>query len=607
MSVNLSPAGGAAAQFFDNNGNPLSGGKLFTYAAGTTTPQATYTTAAGNVAHTNPIILDSAGRVPSGGEIWLTNAIAYKFVLQNSENVLIGTYDNIEGINSTGVPITASVVSFTGFKGQVGTVQDLADNDGSDWVGFVQSGTGVVARSVQDKLREFWDVEDFVGATDQIKVQAAFDSGKPIKFSKNYSVDAVSITSDGQFIDFNGYALIGTRSFDSSRAQAVLSITALQLTLYKVAVNANFKNYLACIRWFSLSPSKPAQYNNVYGLSVAYSTIGLLYGQEIGTPSQDAAQSENAIYGFKCRGVQQAFVGNQSNGFITLVAPQLDCNPYEWVSQPGFDVTTWQTAARTINNDFGQVVILGGELLKTSTQLGYGIEGSGMRLIGTTIEIACANFLVGPGYLDLKSIVNFYMAADSTNVFTLKSTAGDGGTSIITLDSCQPKRADGVWSYSGSSFINGVSTTPVIFNFNNCLIQNWVPVRIANDNSAIVGAGQVSNAIVRYSNTKLINRNISGTIVRNITLQNTSSATTTAIASAGTIAIDDGGQIFHVSGTAAISIIDAPIPSFRGSVTIIPDGAFTLTTAGNIGKASTAVVGQAMTLHYDGVKWYPSY
>lgn len=98
MAVYLSPVGGAAAQFFDNNGNPLTGGKLYSYAAGTTTPQTTYTTSAGNVAHTNPIILDSAGRVPSG-EIWLTFA-AYKFVLNTSTDVLIATYDNIRGLGA---------------------------------------------------------------------------------------------------------------------------------------------------------------------------------------------------------------------------------------------------------------------------------------------------------------------------------------------------------------------------------------------------------------------------------------------------------------------------------------------------------------------------
>lgn len=110
MSVSLSPLGGAAAQFFTNTGVPLSGGKLFTYGAGGSTPVATYTTITGNIAHSNPIVLDSTGRVPGGGEIWLTDGQSYKFVLQDSANNLIGTYDNITGIN--GDPFTPQ--NFTG-------------------------------------------------------------------------------------------------------------------------------------------------------------------------------------------------------------------------------------------------------------------------------------------------------------------------------------------------------------------------------------------------------------------------------------------------------------------------------------------------------------
>jgi hypothetical protein len=94
MSVNISPFGGVGWQFFDNNGVPLNGGLIYTYAAGTTTPQATYTTSTGNIAQSNPIVLDSTGRVPNG-EIWLLTGLAYKFVLQTSASVLIATYDNI--------------------------------------------------------------------------------------------------------------------------------------------------------------------------------------------------------------------------------------------------------------------------------------------------------------------------------------------------------------------------------------------------------------------------------------------------------------------------------------------------------------------------------
>jgi hypothetical protein len=95
-TVYLSPVGGVAAQFFDNNGVPLAGGKLYTYEAGTTTPQTTYTTTAGSVAHTNPIVLNSAGRVGGSGEIWLTSQ-EYKFILKDANDITIATYDNIVG------------------------------------------------------------------------------------------------------------------------------------------------------------------------------------------------------------------------------------------------------------------------------------------------------------------------------------------------------------------------------------------------------------------------------------------------------------------------------------------------------------------------------
>jgi hypothetical protein len=113
MAVFLSPVGGVAAQFFTNTGAVLTGGKLYTYAAGTTTPLTSYTTNVGNVARTNPIVLDAAGRVPDGGEIWITSA-SYKFVLTDSNNVLIATYDNISGIGAASYQIQ----NFTGTGSQ---------------------------------------------------------------------------------------------------------------------------------------------------------------------------------------------------------------------------------------------------------------------------------------------------------------------------------------------------------------------------------------------------------------------------------------------------------------------------------------------------------
>ena len=117
MAVNLSPVFGAGAQLFDNNGVPLAGGLIYTYAAGTSTPQAVYTSALGTIQHSNPIVLDASGRVP-GGEIWLADGISYKFVVETANAVLIASYDNLIGINSNFVAFTSQEEKQTATQGQ---------------------------------------------------------------------------------------------------------------------------------------------------------------------------------------------------------------------------------------------------------------------------------------------------------------------------------------------------------------------------------------------------------------------------------------------------------------------------------------------------------
>jgi hypothetical protein len=99
MSINLSAFAGAGAQFSDANGAPLTGGLIYTYLAGTSTPATTYTSRDGATNNTNPIVLDAAGRTPA--EIWLDGGVLYKFVLKTSAFVQIGSYDDIPAINDT--------------------------------------------------------------------------------------------------------------------------------------------------------------------------------------------------------------------------------------------------------------------------------------------------------------------------------------------------------------------------------------------------------------------------------------------------------------------------------------------------------------------------
>ena len=168
MTVNISLFAGAGAQFFDNNGVPLAGGLLYTYAAGTTTPATTYTSVTGLTANSNPIVLDSAGRPAS--EIWLTTGSSYKFALQTALAVPIGTWDNIPGAND-----------FTVLTARLANQSDATLGDAL--IGFKQADTnglisGAVGRTVHQKLQDLVSVRDF-GATgdgttdDTTAIQAA--------------------------------------------------------------------------------------------------------------------------------------------------------------------------------------------------------------------------------------------------------------------------------------------------------------------------------------------------------------------------------------------------------------------------------------------------
>ena len=107
-------------QFFGTDGLPLVGGKLYTYAAGTTTPIATYTDHTQDNLNTNPVILDSNGQAG----VWLTDSITYKYTLTDADDVPLFTVDYVS------VPVTtnsfASPPPIGSDVPNVGTFTDLS-------------------------------------------------------------------------------------------------------------------------------------------------------------------------------------------------------------------------------------------------------------------------------------------------------------------------------------------------------------------------------------------------------------------------------------------------------------------------------------------------
>lgn len=78
------------AQFVDDYGKPVAGGKVWTYESGTTNPKTTYADPDGTSANTNPVILDEAGRA----NIYLDDG-AYRVRVLSADNVLIADVNKL--------------------------------------------------------------------------------------------------------------------------------------------------------------------------------------------------------------------------------------------------------------------------------------------------------------------------------------------------------------------------------------------------------------------------------------------------------------------------------------------------------------------------------
>lgn len=147
-------------RYFDVNGNPLSGGKLFTYEAGSLTPKATYKDKDATQANTNPIILNSNGEA----DVWLL-AGSYKFVLKTSADVDQWTVDGIESgsgkldeslFQAKGDIITAQSAS-TPYRLPVGVngealIADSTETAGMKWAPLATVTASVVTGSLVDYL-----------------------------------------------------------------------------------------------------------------------------------------------------------------------------------------------------------------------------------------------------------------------------------------------------------------------------------------------------------------------------------------------------------------------------------------------------------------------
>lgn len=144
MSATLSPV--AKMQFFKADGEPLVGGLLYTYEAGTLTPKVTYVDSGGVQQNTNPVVMNSRGEC----NLWLAPGGAYKFALHDALNTLIWTVDNIVGAgtlsqqNANSVNITGGTI---GSGVTLNATLNVAAGNITGAVAIANGGTGSTTAS----------------------------------------------------------------------------------------------------------------------------------------------------------------------------------------------------------------------------------------------------------------------------------------------------------------------------------------------------------------------------------------------------------------------------------------------------------------------------
>jgi hypothetical protein len=241
MSVNLSPVGNGF-QFFTNNGEPLVGGKLDTYQAGSTTPLTTFTDSSGLIPNTNPIILGTDGRPPD--TIWLSEGFFYKFVLSDANDVQIQVYDNLYGIIGVSPPAATPLPT--------GAIILWSGSIGSIPAGFVLCNGNNSTPDLRDRF--------IVGAGSTYAVDATGGSADSIVVSHTHT--ATSVVTDpthshaagytngssgaaGTGVPLANFASSGSSNFSTTSVGTGITVATTNASTGVSGTNANLPPYYA--------------------------------------------------------------------------------------------------------------------------------------------------------------------------------------------------------------------------------------------------------------------------------------------------------------------------------------------------------------------------
>lgn len=201
-------------RFFDENGLPLSGGKLFSYVAGTSIPQVTYSNQGGS-ANTNPVVLDSYGYT----DIWIDPTLSYKFILEDSEGNVQWTEDNI----SFTVITSIAFIPLTGAMYQGATVQGALNFLNPYTSGTKASPTAVAGSTAialqSGVVKQTWVIDGSGGPVTGVSLNVSgMQVGQELVLIGGDNTDTVGIAQGAAGTALSGNLVLGATSIGSVSA-----------------------------------------------------------------------------------------------------------------------------------------------------------------------------------------------------------------------------------------------------------------------------------------------------------------------------------------------------------------------------------------------------
>ena len=221
-----------------------------------------------------------------------------------------------------------------------------------------------------------------------------------------------------------------------------------------------------------------------------------------------------------------------------------------------------------------------------ATGTGAPVRASSATLNSPTINTPTISNPTFSGSTVFANLVTSGLIATNAASPTIASAATIAPTELITF-------------VSGTAAISTITAPSPISSGSGQIVL--IPTGVFTMNTS----GNIALAVTAVANVPLVMTYDTTTAKWYPSYYSGTATSSPTIASATTIAPTTSS--FFVSGTTAIATITPP--AGINVITIIPTGAFTTTTAGNIALASTAVVNKILIMLYDATttKWYPSY